>query len=248
MITSLYLDKNTLIHNLHPITKIISLILTFALALTFIHPLFLLPLLLLVLFVGAISRTLRNLRIIFPLLVALPILSLILWTIFRAERGLPHAILYGLAMGIRLDTLMISGLIFLSCIRVEEFTYGLNKLGIPFRVSFAFSLAFRFLPTLLSTAGGVVEAQRSRGLELESGGIVRKVKNHIPLLIPIFMYAIRKTDTLAMALEGRGFGFKKERTYHLQFEMKLTDYIILLTFPIFVFLCFCLRMKGIGCV
>jgi energy-coupling factor transport system permease protein len=151
-------------------------------------------------------------------------------------------------MGIRLDTLMISGLIFLSCIKVEEFTYGLNKLGVPFRISFAFSLAFRFLPTLLSTAEGIVEAQRCRGLEFESGGLVRKVKNHIPLLIPIFMYAIRKTDTLAMALEGRGFGFGKGRTYYLAFEMELKDYITILIFSLLASFCFYLRVKGIGCV
>lgn len=255
----LYLDKNSLFHRLHPITKIFSLILLFTAAMVFNHPLYVLALAVFVILIGGLSRSLSNLRRIRILLILLLIFCTVLWPLFLKGSGLPlwergplsiykESLLYAVAMGLRLDMMLICGMIFLSCTRIEEFTAGLNKLGIPFSMSFALSLAFRLVPTFAATTSTVIQAQKSRGLDLESGWILSRIKKHVPLLIPIFIYAIRNADLLAMALESKSFGLRKKRTYYREFQVTSADYITIAFLVILDGVCIVMRLNQLGFV
>jgi energy-coupling factor transport system permease protein len=231
----LYLSKNTFFHRLHPVTKIFSLLFLFTAAMLFNHPLYVLAFTGFVILIGGLSRSLSNLKRIWILLMLLLIFCSVLWPLFLKGSKLlwkvgplsiyRESLLYALAVGLRLDTMLICGMIFLSCTRIEEFTAGLNKLGMPFPMSFALSLALRLLPTFAATTATVVQAQKSRGLDLESGWILSRIKKHVPLLIPIFIYAVRNADLLAMALESKSFGLRKDRTYYQEFRATPSDYM-----------------------
>lgn len=231
----LYLNRNSFFHRLHPVTKILSLILLLISAMTFNHPLYLLGITIFAIIVSGLSKSLGNLRRIWILLILLMIFCSLLWPIFLKgskllwEWGPLHiykeSLLYAVGMGLRLDTMLIWGMIFLSCTKIEEFATGLSKLGIPFPICFALSLAFRLVPTFAATSGTVIQAQKSRGLNLESDWIIKRIKKHVPLLIPIFIYAIRNADLMAMALESKSFGLRKDRTYYQEFKIGLGDYL-----------------------
>lgn len=254
----LYLDKSTVIHELNPITKIISLILLFALSLVFNHPLYLLFLLGFILLIGYKSKSLENVWKIKVLLICLGIMCPLLWTFFiKGETILweykflsisKESLLYGLGMGLRLVMMIIAGMIFISCTNVEEFTWGLHKLGIPFKVSFALSLAFRLVPTFAQTTQIITQAQLSRGLDLDKGGIIIRIKKYIPLIIPILVHAIRKTDLLAQALESKGFGTKGPRTHYLEFKISIIDYLVIGLLICLLVFCILLRVTGFGVV
>ncbi len=233
----LYLDKDTSLHRLNPITKILGLVLLFGLPLYFTTLQHLIPSLLFVLFLACLGRCLRNIRRMGPFVLMLGGFSTVLWALFHRE-GTPlvgvgllsislESLLYGLGMGVRLAVLLLSGLVFLSVTRIEEFAMGLRKMGLPFSVGFALSLAFRLVPLFFSTGTTIVQAQRARGLDLETGNLLHRIRKYIPLLIPIFIYAVRGADLLAMALESKGFGAQKERTYYLRFRMRPIDYAAL---------------------
>jgi energy-coupling factor transport system permease protein len=83
------------------------------------------------------------------------------------------------------------------------------------------------VPTIIGTAVTVTEAQRSRGLDLESGGLLARVRTYIPLLVPIFLHTLRNTDQLAKALESRGFGARHERTSLLEIGLHARDAVAL---------------------
>ncbi len=254
----LYLDKQTVIHDLSPITKIISLILLFALSLVFNHPVYLLFLLGFILLIGYKSKSLENIWRIRLLLICLGIMSLVLWSFFiKGETVLwkysflaisTESLLYGLGIGFRLAMMIISGMIFISCTNVEEFTWGLHKLGLPFRVSFTLSLAFRLVPTFTETAHTITQAQMARGLDLDKGGFILKTKKYIPLIIPILAYAIRKTDLLAQALESKGFGTKGARTHYLEFKTSMIDYSVVALLICILIFSILLRASGFGTV
>ena len=254
----LYLDRNTFFHRLHPVTKIFSLILLFTAAMVFNHPLYVLAIAGFVIIIGGLSRSLSNLRKIRILLILLLIFCAILWPLFLKGSDLlwklgplsiyRESLLYAVAMGIRLDTMLICGIIFLSCTRIEEFTAGLNKLGMPFAMSFALSLAFRLVPTFAATTSTVIQAQKSRGLDLESGWILSRIKKHVPLLIPIFIYAVRNADLLAMALESKSFGLRKKRTYYKEFKATSADYIIIAFLIVLDSVCIAMRLNHVGYV
>ncbi len=247
----LYLEGNTPLHRLHPVTKIISLILLFSAAMIFNHPLYLLPLLLFVVLVGAIARSLGNIRRVWIILTFLTLFCPAFWMLFLRRGELlvrigfipiyKESLLYGIGMALRLEVMLICGVIFLSCTRIEEFTAGLNKLGLPFPVCFALSLAFRLVPTFMITASTVVQAQKSRGLDLEGGNLIGRIRRHLPLIIPIFIIGIRNTDLLAMALESRGFGFSKRRTYYLEFKRSWLDYAIVTSLLVLNLACLAFR-------
>jgi len=104
---------------------------------------------------------------------------------------------------------------------------SLKWLGYPNALSFTFTTAVRLVPTLAVDAQTVVDAQRSRGLELDKGNPLRRIRNYIPILIPLLLIAIRRSLELAEALESRGFPGKEGRTSLFQLKLKRGDYAII---------------------
>jgi energy-coupling factor transport system permease protein len=100
-------------------------------------------------------------------------------------------------------------------------------LGYPNALSFTFTTAVRLVPTLAVDAQTVVDAQRSRGLELDKGNLLRRIRNYIPILIPLLLIAIRRSLELAEALESRGFPGKEGRTSLFQLKLKTADYAMI---------------------
>ena len=67
------------------------------------------------------------------------------------------------------------------------------------------SIALRFIPILLDETDKIMKAQMARGADFESGNLIQKAKNMVPLLVPLFISAFRRANDLAMAMEARGY-------------------------------------------
>ncbi|HXZ45066.1 MAG TPA: energy-coupling factor transporter transmembrane component T [archaeon] len=229
----LYLDRNSPIHRLDPRTKVLLLLGSFVAAVLFFQPRPLFVLLLVLVGYGAIGGALRNLRRIWFLLLSIAIVSIVSWSVFSRGstpifwRVTWEGCLYGLGAAIKIDSMILAGLIFLSTTKTEEIVLGLIRLRVPYQAAFAFSLAIRMVPTIMGTAVTVSEAQRSRGLDLTSGGPLARLQKHIPLLVPIFLHTLRNTSELAKALESRGFGARRERTSYLEIGFRAADVLAL---------------------
>ncbi len=229
----LFLDRASPIHRLDPRTKLLLMLESFAVAVLFFQPAPLIALLLLLLAYGAAGRSLTNLRRIWGLLLSIAVITTASWALF-AKGSSPifwrftwEGLQFGLGAAVKIDSMIVSGLIFLSTTRTEEIVLGLIRLRVPFQAAFAFSLAIRMVPTIIGTAVTVTEAQRSRGLDTESGGFLARLKTYIPLLVPIFLQTLRNTDQLAKALESRGFGARHERTSYLEIGFRAADALAL---------------------
>jgi energy-coupling factor transport system permease protein len=235
---TLYLDRGTPVHRLDPRAKLVALTAAFFVAMCFNHPAYLAGVWALVFTAGAAARALRNVWSMRSILALLFVFASLLWPLFLGRAGPGPAVtigpftisraafLYGLAMGLRFTAMVIAGLVFISATMVEEFAAGLRRMGVPFAVSFALSTAFRLVPTFLGGAASVVQAQRSRGLDLESGSPLSRLRKHLPLLVPVFVTAIRSTDLLAMALESKGFGAAKRRTEYVALRLRAADWLV----------------------
>src|SRR6266567_1076670 len=101
-------------------------------------------------------------------------------------------------------------------------------LGYPNALSFTFTTAVRLVPTLAADAQTVVDAQRSRGLELDKGNLFKRVRNYVPILIPLLLIAIRRSLELAEALESRGFPGKEGRVSLFELKLGRADYGLIL--------------------
>lgn len=230
----LYLDKDTFVHRLDPRTKIIVMILSFAVAIIFNSFTGLASLAVLVFAYAAAGKTLSNLKRIRVVLIMISLMSVVLWAL---TAGGPTKILgpislegviKGVTSAIKLSVMIISGMIFLSATKMEEISIGLVKMGLPYRAAFAFSTAIRLVPTIVATSYTITQAQRSRGLDLDTGSFAEKVKKYIPLLVPTFVSVIRGTNVFSMALESKGFGFSEKRTNFLEIKIQGRDIALLI--------------------
>jgi energy-coupling factor transport system permease protein len=248
----LYLDRNTWVHRLDPRTKMFLLAGAFVLAFLFLNPLYGLAVLALVVAFGALARSLVNLKRIRFILVMIGLVTVVVWSVFsQGETPLFlfvewEALLYGIGVALKIVATVIAGMIFLSTTRNEEIATGLVKLGIPYRFAFAVSTALRLVPTIAATGSTISQAQRSRGLDLESGNLIQRVRKNTPLLIPVFVSTIRSTNVFSMALESKGFGASPKRTYFMHLAMGRRDVLVLAMFALLLIAAFFLRFAGYG--
>lgn len=87
------------------------------------------------------------------------------------------------------------------------------------------TIALRFIPTLMDETDKIMKAQQARGADFESGNIIQKAKNLIPLLVPLFISSFRRADELAMAMEARCYRGGAGRTRMKVLKYDTIDYI-----------------------
>ena len=256
MTVSLYLNHKTWAHELDGRTKTLVVLGFFVLALCFSHPAYLLGVLALVSGGLAVAQAGANVKKIWVLAALLVCYSILLWPFF-VEGKTPVPVLqflgvtwegcvFGLGMGIRLLIMVWGGVWLLSTTTIEELAQATQRLGLPSRVGFAFSLAFRWVGILLGAGVGVIQAQRSRGLDISSGSIAERIRKYVPLVVPLIGHALRQTNLLAMALESKGFHPTAHRSFHITGKMKRSDYAVLIFLSILVGVSDWMRWHGIG--
>lgn len=252
MDSEIYIDNNSVIHRLDPRTKITTFLLTFVAILLFENPLWMLPVAFLIFFQLVISGSLRNLRRIRYILIVLTISSLVLWNLF--SKGVTpflgflvwEPFLFSLARTLLMILMISAGMILISTTRNEELVLGMIRMGLPYRVGFAISTALRLVPTIASSTLTISQAQQSRGLNLQSGGLIERIRKFLPLLVPVFISTIRSTNIFGMALESKGFGAREKRTSYLEINMRTIDYAVLAFAVLFVLVSVYFAVMGYG--
>lgn len=135
---------------------------------------------------------------------------------------------YSLAMTIRFLALLSSFSIFFMTTSPDDLGLALEQAHVPYSLCFTFTTAVRLVPTMAVDAQTVIDAQRSRGLELDRGNLLKRIRNYIPILIPLIVSAIRRSIELAEALESRAFALVSKRQSLIVLRMKRSDYLVTL--------------------
>jgi len=215
---TLYVPAATRLHRLHPVTKVGGLVGFIVAAFVVDRPLALVPLVAGVFALLVPAGGLPNVRRLRVMFVLVFVFTLVIWTFFYRGVLTPTraGFFYGLSTAMRLDTFLAAGILFLTTTRVEEVAYALGRVGVPYTVGFTLTLAFRLVPVFFDAALAVLQAQRCRGLELARGGLVRRLRRFVPVLVPVLIGALRRADRMAMALELRGFNSGRPRTTYLR--------------------------------
>lgn len=115
---------------------------------------------------------------------------------------------------------------------VEGLFRPLQRIGFPaHELALVLVVALRFLPLLAREADRLVKAQAARGADFGRGGghIVQRVRRTFPLLIPLFVIALRRAEELAVAMEARGYVGGRGRSHFVRLRMRPTDWLALTT-------------------
>ena len=167
-----------------------------------------------------------------------------IWILKITEEGIRQAI----KIGIRLIYLVMGSSVMTLTTTPNQLTDGLEKLMRPLNkikvpvheIAMMMSIALRFIPILLEETDKIMKAQMARGADFESGNLLLRVKNMIPLLVPLFVSAFRRADDLAMAMEARCYNGGEGRTKMKPLRYAGVDhkaYVLVIGYFVVILLC-----------
>ena len=165
------------------------------------------------------------------------------WKLRITKEGVRMAV----HMAIRLIYLVVGSSVMTLTTTPNDLTDGmekgmgfLKKIKVPVHeIAMMMSIALRFIPILMEETDKIIKAQSARGADFESGGIIKKAKSMIPILVPLFISAFRRANDLAMAMEARGYHGGEGRTKMYPLEYKKRDryaYLVLLVYLVLMYL------------
>ena len=225
-----YYPADSVIHKLDPRTKLFATLLFIISVFSFDGIVGFIVMTAFLFGVIALSRVplsfmLRGLKAIMILLVIAGLINLFLtpgqvlwslWKIHITREGLRNAVL----MTIRMVYLIMGSSVMTLTTTPNQLTDGLEKalkplqkINVPVHeIAMMMSIALRFIPILIEETDKIMKAQMARGADFESGGLVKKAKNMVPLLVPLFVSAFRRANDLALAMEARCYVGGEGRT------------------------------------
>lgn len=125
---------------------------------------------------------------------------------------------------------------------VESLLSPLKRFKVPVHeIGLMLSMSLRFVPTLMDDTIRIMNAQKARGVDFGEGSIVQKVKAMIPILIPLFATSLKRADSLATAMEARGYQGGVGRSQYRQLSWMRKDSIALILISLLGILLFILK-------
>ncbi len=239
-----YFPGNSVVHRLDSRVKILLDILYLVIIFTAQSYTGILISVLFMVFCYIISRIklimiLKSLKPILPLMIFTGILNLFFikgetplfqwWIISVYPEGIRMAAfmllrVISLIVGMSLLTYTTSPIMLTDAI--ERLLSPLKKLKFPVHeLSMMMTIALRFIPTLVEETDKIMAAQKARGAELDCGGLIKKAKALVPVLIPLFVSAFKRASELATAMECRCYRGGEGRTRLRQLRTAPRDYI-----------------------
>ncbi len=161
-----------------------------------------------------------------------------IWKLKITEAGIMTAVF----MAIRIISLVVISSLLTYTTSPNELTDALERLMKPLKIfkidvhsiSMTMTIALRFIPTLIEEIDKIMSAQKSRGADMESGGIIHRAKALVPVLIPLFISAFRRANELAYAMECRCYRGGEGRTKMKVMKFSSRDYISFVVVILFI--------------
>ena len=231
-----YIARKSPIHELTGATKLVCLILwTFATMMTYdTRILIVLPVIAFILF-GVSKIKLSDVSFMIGFTLVFMVLNNILVFLFSPEHGVGlygtcHQIMplwggkyltyeqlwYHLNLVLKYLSSIPIILLFVCTTQPSEFAASLNKIGVKYSIAYSVSLALRYIPDIQKEYTEISKAQQARGIEMSSKvSLVKRLKAASSILIPLIIMSMDRIETISNAMELRGFGKNKKRTWYM---------------------------------
>ena len=238
-----YIDRPSLIHELTGATKLICLLLwSFAAMLTYdTRFLAVLPLMSFVLF--AVSKIrIRDVSFMLGFTAVFMVLNNVLVFLFAPQHGVAlygtshvvctlggryvvtqEQLFYHLNLFLKYLSTIPIVLLFVCTTNPSEFAASLNRVGVNYSIAYSVALALRYIPDIQREYHEISQAQQARGIEMSrKQTLIKRLKSAGAILVPLILSSM---DRIANAMELRGFGKKKKRTWYMGRKFRPADFI-----------------------
>jgi len=189
---------------------------------------------------------LKEIRFIVTLMVLLLVLNNLAIFLFAPEQGvsiymtrhvLAHLaggyyltseqLFYQLNVTLKYFAIIPVGLIFFTASEPSEFAASLHTLGVNYKIAYAVSLSLRYIPDMQRSFIETSQAQQARGADISRKASLRKrIKGAVAIIFPLIFSSLDRIETVSNAMELRGFGRMKRRTWYSRRPFKRADYVM----------------------
>ena len=250
-----YIEKDSVIHKLNGAAKLICFLFwTTAIMLTY-DTRFLMFLTVLGFILFKVSKIrFKEIKIVFYLISIFLILNLLMIFLFSPLEGTKiygtqhdifrifgnyvvtqEQLFYEFNIFIKYFSVIPVALLFVITTHPSEFASSLNRIGVPYKFSYAVSIALRYIPTVQEDFITISKAQQAKGIDISRNvKLTTRIKNVSYTLLPLIFSSIDKIDVISNAMLLRGFGKKNRRTWYQARKMKISDVVAILITGIFV--------------
>ncbi len=243
-----YLKRDSLVHELTGTTKLIFFIAWSVATMVTYDTRVLAVLLILSVVIFKVSKVrLYDIRFVLGLAVVFVLLNNLFVYLFAPEYGVelyesrtvlftiagpytitPQQLFYHLNMTMKVACVVPVALLFIACTDPSEFAASLASIGVSYRIGYSVSLALRYIPDVQREYHNISQAQQARGIDLSGKDkVFTRMKNSVAILLPLVLSSLNRIETVSNAMELRGFGKDKKRTWYSQRKMKRNDWLVI---------------------
>ncbi len=225
----LYRPNEKKVYELHPVSKIVFTIFTTTIAIASRPELVLTTLAVLVLLSiflinwrNTFSLVISVFLFIAPMVFFVHIYTIIgnpIYVVLSTARNVGIAIARVMSMALSFHILFVST-------KPQSLARVLNRIGIPYKYSYGFILALRFVSVIAGDLIEIVSIQKIRGLIFEKN-LLKKLRSYLAIFIPLTISTLMRVDEIAISLEVKGFGYTNKRTYLYTETIKMLDVLVI---------------------
>ncbi len=153
----------------------------------------------------------------------------VLFTIAGSYTVTAQQLFYHLNMTMKVVCVVPVALLFIACTDPSEFAASLAGIGVSYRVGYSVSLALRYIPDVQREYHNISQAQQARGIDLSGKDkFFTRLKNSVAILLPLILSSLKRIETVSNAMELRGFGKNKKRTWYVRRKMQKKDWFVVI--------------------
>lgn len=249
-----YEEKDTWIHRLSGVTKLVFFLLWSITSMLSYDTRVLLVMLICSLIIFRMFRTRwKQVGTVFKFIMFFLVINLLAIFIFSPDQGTKiygtHTELFRIAgpyvvtkeqlfyefnVMIKYLTVIPAVFMFIVTTNPSEFAASLNKVGISYNICYSVALALRYIPDVQDEYKKIKHAQEARGIEMSSkASLIDRIRKSSAILFPLIFTSMDRIDTVSNAMELRGFGKYRKRTWYSARALKRNDYIVLIVTVLF---------------
>lgn len=136
---------------------------------------------------------------------------------------------YHLNMTCKVICVIPIALLFIACTEPSEFAASLSSIGVHYKIGYSVSLALRYIPDIQREYHTISQAQQARGIDLaQKDKLFTKLKNSVAILFPLILSSLNRIEVISNAMELRGFGKSKKRTWYKKRPFVAKDYVTII--------------------
>ncbi|WP_075721944.1 energy-coupling factor transporter transmembrane component T family protein [Roseburia sp. 499] len=250
-----YEEKDTWIHQLSGVTKLVFFLLWSITSMVSYDTRVLLVMLVCSMIIFIMSKTeWRQVGTVFKFIMLFLIINLLAIFIFSPNQGtkiygtetvLVHLfgsytltveqLFYEFNVMIKYLTVIPAVFMFIVTTNPSEFAASMNKVGVNYKIGYAVAIALRYIPDVQDDFKKIKHAQEARGIEMsKKASLMERVKNMAAIIFPLIFSSMDRIDVVSNAMELRGFGKQKKRTWYSGKPLNRNDYLVILITVVFV--------------